>query len=83
MKVIMKCVNIKLWDILGCFHYILNAPRICMLEGQKMFSFCVKFLHCRDDREQYGQKVIFFENSLNMLKNVRVAGKKNRHGWVT
>ena len=27
MKVIMKCVNIKLWDILGCFHYILNAPR--------------------------------------------------------
>ena len=28
MKVFMKCVNIKLWDILGCFHYILNAPRI-------------------------------------------------------
>ena len=27
MKVIMKCVNIKLWDIPGCFHYILNAPR--------------------------------------------------------
>ena len=27
MKVILKCVNIKLWDILGCFHYILNAPR--------------------------------------------------------
>ena len=28
MKIIMKCVNRKLWDILGCFHYILNAPRI-------------------------------------------------------
>ena len=28
MKVITKCVNTKLWDILGCFHYILNAPRI-------------------------------------------------------
>ena len=27
MKVIMKCVNIKFLDILGCFHYILNAPR--------------------------------------------------------
>ena len=27
IKVIMKCVNIKLWDILGCFHYILNPPR--------------------------------------------------------
>ena len=27
MKVIIKCVNIKLWDILSCFHYILNAPR--------------------------------------------------------
>ena len=24
----MKCVNIKLWDILSSFHYILNAPRI-------------------------------------------------------
>ena len=28
MKVIMKCVNINLCYILGCFHYILNAPRI-------------------------------------------------------
>ena len=28
MKIIMKCVNVKLWDIAGCFHYILNAPRI-------------------------------------------------------
>ena len=28
INVIMKCVNIKLWDILGCFHYILNPPRI-------------------------------------------------------
>ena len=27
MKVIIKYVNIKLWDILGCFHYILNPPR--------------------------------------------------------
>ena len=23
----MKCVNIKLWDILGFFRYILSAPR--------------------------------------------------------
>ena len=28
IKVIMKYVNLKLWDILDCFHYILNAPRI-------------------------------------------------------
>ena len=28
MKVIMKCVNIKLCDKMSCFHYILNAPRI-------------------------------------------------------
>ena len=27
MKVIMKCVNIKLWEDVSCFHYILNAPR--------------------------------------------------------
>ena len=32
IKVIMKCVNIKLWDILGCFHYIWNAPRMIPLE---------------------------------------------------
>ena len=36
MKAIMKCVNIKLWDILGCFHYILNAPRILYLPKFKM-----------------------------------------------
>ena len=28
IKVIIKCVNITLLDILDCFHYILNAPRI-------------------------------------------------------
>ena len=27
IKVIMTRVDIKLWDILCCFHYILNAPR--------------------------------------------------------
>ena len=26
-KVIMRRVSLKLWDLLGCFHYILNAPR--------------------------------------------------------
>ena len=31
----MKCVNIKLWIILGCFHYILKAPRTMYL----MFKF--------------------------------------------
>ena len=40
MKVIMKCVDIKLWDILGCFHYILNAPRILSIEKCKVtFNF--------------------------------------------
>ena len=27
----MKYINIKLWDILGCFHYILNAPRMLLI----------------------------------------------------
>ena len=31
IKVIMKCVNIKLWDILGWFHYILNPPRMAKI----------------------------------------------------
>ena len=38
-KVIMKCVNIKHWDILGCFHYILNAPRIYGLDYFGFFFF--------------------------------------------
>ena len=33
IKVTIKCVNIKLWDILGCFHYILNPPRILIEVG--------------------------------------------------
>ena len=32
IKVIMKCVNIKLRDILGCFHYILNPPRMSVFK---------------------------------------------------
>ena len=35
MKVIMKCANIKLWDLLGFFHYILNAPRMYIRCGTK------------------------------------------------
>ena len=38
----MKCVNIKLLDILGCFHYILNAPRIPLKRvSQKWYAFVV------------------------------------------
>ena len=40
MKVIMKCVNIKFWDILGCFHYILNAPRIINKMSTHKYFFC-------------------------------------------
>ena len=39
VKVIMKCVNIKFWDLLGCFHYILNPPRI--YKGVKLTSVYV------------------------------------------
>ena len=39
MKVIMKCVNIKLWDLLGCLHYILNAPRSNGKSKKKMPEF--------------------------------------------
>ena len=38
MKVIIKCANIKLWDILGCFHNILNAPRIDTKSMEKSIS---------------------------------------------
>ena len=42
MKVIMKCVNIKLWDILGCFHYILNAPRIYIGNKTVLYFICTR-----------------------------------------
>ena len=42
MKVIMKFLNIKLWDLLGCFHYILNAPRILYIHVHT-FRHAVKF----------------------------------------
>ena len=59
MNVIMKCVNIKLWGILGCFHYILNAPRTLLeidapaqlckhikLVGLVQSCACTKFKNC-------------------------------------
>ena len=41
IKVIMKFVNIKLWDILGCFHYILNPPRT----SSGVYMYKLMFLH--------------------------------------
>ena len=41
MKVIMKCVNIKLWDILGCFHNILFGLN-SFLNVFKTSSFMMK-----------------------------------------
>ena len=52
----MKCVYIKLWDILGCFHYILNAPRILavpsctdmrFLRTRRPARYCLEI--CEDD----------------------------------
>ena len=34
----MKCVNIKLLDLLACFHYILNAPHTCIVNGTTVIS---------------------------------------------
>ena len=34
----MNCVNINLLDILGCFHYILNAPRRSGIQKFKVFT---------------------------------------------
>ena len=31
IKVMMMCVNINRLDIMGCFHYTLNAPRISIM----------------------------------------------------
>ena len=39
MKVIMKCVNVNLWDRLGCFHYILNAPRIMQYVKKMQYRY--------------------------------------------
>ena len=48
MKEIIKCINIKPCYLLGCFHYILNAPRsrsnrfVIFITNDK--SFCIKLL---------------------------------------
>ena len=73
MKVIMKCVNIKHWDILGCFHYILNALRmfVCFfsfsqerrLKGimfdllQSPFCLCV----CKIQTEYWDKQSVCFQ----------------------
>ena len=64
MKVIMKCVNIKLWDLLGCFHYILNAPRTDFqgtLQGRSRWNFATECLF----KEETFFKVIWYQ----MIRN--------------
>ena len=69
MKVVMKCVNIKHWDILGCFHYILNASRICQLAvisfEKKSVHVCVIAL-CRKNQDIL-TRVYFFVSSINII----------------
>ena len=62
MKVFMKCVNIKLWDILGCFHYILNAPRIIFTDSfdtdQARDSIAIE--NVGPDLDSYYLKLLWF-----------------------
>ena len=41
----MKCLNIKLWIILGCFHYILNVPRMSTLIQNPTYMYMYKTSH--------------------------------------
>ena len=43
INVIMKCVD---WDIFGCFHYILNVPRMSMINAtsERLKAIQDKFL---------------------------------------
>ena len=46
MKFFMKCVNIKLWDILGCFNYILYAyhAKLMSMKGlEVIFDLLTQF----------------------------------------
>ena len=47
----MKCVNIKLWDLLGCFHYILNAPRNIELYPLVDWGICMEEAECNQKRK--------------------------------
>ena len=87
MKVIIKCVNIKLCDILGCFQYILNAPRC--LHVHVFVLFCV-FSTQVEDIGQVGcvhntyypegpyyecrlsHSIIFFLNSSQFFSSVKL-----------
>ena len=67
MKVIMQRVNIKLWDILGCFHYILKAPRM-FLKGYSLeakiyaLKFCVLIV--------LPKFIVSYEKILNYAKKI-------------
>ena len=51
MKVIMKCVNLKLLGLLACFHYTLNAPRTCIVNGNTVISdILARLLFSRNSR---------------------------------
>ena len=58
----MKCVNIKLSGILGCFHYILNAPRIVPL-----YVVLFQFISITKYKNQY-----FLLKLITIRVNIRV-----------
>ena len=62
----MKFVNIKLWDILGCFHYILNAPRT--LEFRKCLKRSTLVLNMNlDSFKNYETSVVIIRRGLIIL----------------
>ena len=65
----MKCVNIKLWDILGCFHYILNPPRISLNEPLHEISNNVVCVTSRASDEPAHTRSLIraFASRLNIL----------------
>ena len=83
VKAIMKCVSIKLWDILCCFHYILNAPRTHARFSMNMYlllGICVCMLH-KYIRVEVSKSVLEEEfpeiQSINHYPNIDNCAKSN------
>ena len=65
----MKCVNIKPLDILGCFNYILNAPRMTNQCDSNKFRIRRYFISvcsvCEEDKIDFREQIVIFQ--LEML----------------
>ena len=82
----MTRVDIKFWDILCCFHYILNAPRSLEIVQPRKTRPCLTerlLMGCKESnltnkRLPYGRILILVRRVLNKHHKNILSTQKNR-----